>query len=62
MQMQAELDWDRNTQGQLLAAFYLGYMLAQLPAGFIAARFGPRNSVSIGIVCSTQLSTYKPTR
>jgi MFS family permease len=60
VRMQAELDWDRSTQGRVLAAFFLGYMLAQLPAGYIAARVGPRKSIAVGIFVSSLLNLLLP--
>ena len=41
VRMQAELGWDRSTQGLVLAAFYLGYTAVMLPAGYICALWGP---------------------
>ena len=60
VRMQAELRWDRSTQGKLLAAFYFGYMAGQLPSGYIAARFGPRISVTVGLLCSSLLNLLLP--
>ena len=58
--MQSELDWDRSTQGKVVAAFFGGYMIAQLPAGYFAARFGPRVSITVGLVCSSLLNLLLP--
>ena len=44
VRMQVDMDWDRELQGQILAAFFFGYVLMQMPGGFIATRVGPRRS------------------
>ncbi|XP_014288919.1 putative inorganic phosphate cotransporter [Halyomorpha halys] len=35
-------EWDEKTQGQILGAFFYGYILTQMPAGIISDLFGPR--------------------
>jgi MFS family permease len=60
VRMQVDLDWDRSTQGRVLAAFFLGYMVAQLPAGYAAARVGPRKSIFVGLCCSSLLNLLLP--
>jgi MFS family permease len=56
VRMQVEMDWDRKLQGQILAAFFFGYVLMQIPGGFIATRWGPRRSAMIGL-CLSSLTT-----
>lgn len=60
VRMQVDLDWNRSTQGQVLAAFFLGYMVAQLPAGYVAAHLGPRRSIAIGMAISSLLTLLLP--
>ena len=47
VRMQSTFGWSRHTQGQILASFFLGYMLAQLPAGWTG---WPTMSGSLGAV------------
>eukprot|EP00795_Rhopilema_esculentum_P016457 gene16457-7871_t len=35
-----EFDWDNKLQGNILGAFFYGYLITQIPGGYIAARFG----------------------
>ncbi|GLD99430.1 hypothetical protein PINS_up008149 [Pythium insidiosum] len=44
---------DKAQQGQVLAAFFYGYMLTQLPGGFLAARFGAKPVLLTGVVVWT---------
>jgi len=60
VRMQAQLGWDRSTQGGVLAAFFLGYMVAQLPAGYAAVRFGPRRTIFAGLLVSSMINLLLP--
>lgn len=33
-------DWDKETQGLILGSFFLGYVLTQLPGGWLASKYG----------------------
>jgi ACS family glucarate transporter-like MFS transporter len=44
--IQAELSISDQTMGQIFAMFAIGYALFQIPAGWMADRFGPRNTLS----------------
>lgn len=35
-----EFDWNKSTQGLVLGAFFWGYLITQIPGGWIAAKFG----------------------
>lgn len=35
-----EFDWDKETQGIILGAFFWGYLVTQIPGGWLAQRFG----------------------
>ena len=37
-----EFDWSPSVQSQLLASFYYCYLILQLPAGYIAGRYGAK--------------------
>ncbi|XP_037085772.1 putative inorganic phosphate cotransporter isoform X2 [Pollicipes pollicipes] len=39
---EGEFAWDEVTQGTLLSAFYWGYLVMQVPGGFLAERFGSK--------------------
>ena len=38
-----EFAWDKKTQGLVLASFFWGYMLTQVPGGYFAAKFGGKH-------------------
>lgn len=37
-----EYKWDATIKGNLLASFFWGYVITQIPAGQLAQRFGPK--------------------
>jgi len=37
-----EYQWDSTIKGNLLASFFWGYVITQIPAGHLAQRFGPK--------------------
>lgn len=47
---QSELGLDKQSTGDILASFFFAYALGQLPAGFLADRFGPRRMITIYIL------------
>ena len=40
---EGEFDWDKSTQGLVLGAFFWGYMVTQVPGGYLAAKFGGKH-------------------
>lgn len=55
-----EFEWDSRTQGLLLSGFFYGYLLAQLPAGWIAARAGAAALMGAGVAGSALLALLAP--
>ena len=41
--------WSNLVQGVALASFFIGYLLAQVPAGFGSLQFGGKNLIGIGL-------------
>ena len=33
-----DFDWDSKTQGLILASFFYGYILTQIPGGYLATK------------------------
>ncbi|XP_046326802.2 sialin-like [Haliotis rufescens] len=44
----AEFNWNKGEQSGILSAFYYGYIFAQIPAGWLAGRFGGKYVLGIG--------------
>ena len=54
--MAAENAWSASTQGVIMAAFFLGYLTLQIPAGMLADRFGGKWGIGTG--CASLVSIY----
>jgi ACS family glucarate transporter-like MFS transporter len=49
--IQDEFLLSNQTMGWILSAFLLGYALLQIPGGWAGDRFGPRNVLTVAILC-----------
>ncbi|XP_025103370.1 sialin-like isoform X2 [Pomacea canaliculata] len=52
--------WSSELQGQVLASFFYGYILSQLPGGFLANRFGGKYFFGGGIFLTAILTLLTP--
>ncbi|XP_035828102.1 sialin [Aplysia californica] len=55
-----EFDWDPTTQGYILGAFFYGYIVTQLPGGWLASRFGGKRLFGLGVLCTSVLTLLTP--
>ncbi|XP_025081540.1 sialin-like [Pomacea canaliculata] len=46
---EGEFDWSKGTQGQILGAFFYGYLLLQLPGGILSQSMGSKVVISVGM-------------
>ena len=35
-----DFEWDSGTQGLILASFFYGYIVTQIPGGYLATKYG----------------------
>lgn len=56
----AEFDWSETLQGHILSAFYYGYVLAQIPGGILAQRYGGKHVFGVGIFLTSVLTLLTP--
>lgn len=45
--MQAHFGWSDTTKGFVLSSFFVGYMLSQIPGGWLASRIGGKAVMKI---------------
>lgn len=51
-QQKAQFDWDPETVGMIHGSFFWGYIVTQIPGGFICQKFAANRSVyALFIVC-----------
>ncbi|XP_054284622.1 putative inorganic phosphate cotransporter isoform X3 [Macrosteles quadrilineatus] len=57
----AEFHWDQHMQHNIIKSLYVGYIVAHLPAGILADKFGGKHVFGAGILVSSFLSLTFPT-
>ncbi|XP_033732524.1 sialin-like [Pecten maximus] len=55
-----EFGWDKSLRGILLGAFFWGYTIMQIPAGWLAEQYGPRETVFGGMLLVSALTLLTP--
>ncbi|XP_057596023.1 sialin [Hippopotamus amphibius kiboko] len=52
--------WDAETQGWILGSFFYGYIITQIPGGYIASRSGGRLLLGFGILGTAVFTLFTP--
>ncbi|XP_012943348.2 sialin [Aplysia californica] len=55
-----EFDWDKDTQSLMLSAFFYGYIVLQVPGGWMAGRFGGKRVLGIGVLVTAIATVLLP--
>ncbi|KAK7902121.1 hypothetical protein WMY93_018890 [Mugilogobius chulae] len=53
-------DWDFETQGWILGSFFYGYILTQIPGGYLAGRLGPKWLFGFGVLGTVLFTLLTP--
>lgn len=53
-------NWDFATQGWILGSFFYGYILTQIPGGYLAGRYGPKWLMGLGILGTVIFTLLTP--
>ncbi|XP_050432551.1 putative inorganic phosphate cotransporter [Adelges cooleyi] len=53
-------DWDEETQGLVLSAFYYGYVITHVPGGLMAQKYGGKHVLGLGILSTAVLTLITP--
>ncbi|MCK9284959.1 MAG: ACS family MFS transporter [Rhodocyclaceae bacterium] len=48
--MQEQFGWSETTKGLVLSSFFIGYMLCQVPSGWLANRLGGKIMLSVAVI------------
>jgi MFS family permease len=43
------LEWSKELRGYILSSFFYGYVITQVPGGWLASRFGGKHVFGIGV-------------
>ncbi|CAN8003494.1 unnamed protein product, partial [Ixodes pacificus] len=60
MELEGDFDWDEQVQSMILASFFYGYILLQLPGGRLADRVGGKYPLGAGILVSSAMTLITP--
>lgn len=52
----SEFNWNTKVQGLILSSFYYGYIIPQIPGGFLASKYGGRNLFGAGVLMTSLLT------
>uniref|UniRef100_T1IXH3 Sialin n=1 Tax=Strigamia maritima TaxID=126957 RepID=T1IXH3_STRMM len=55
-----EFNWDTKLQGTILGAFFYGYIVTQIPGGWMATYFGGKIIFGIGVMLTALLTLLTP--
>ena len=52
--------WNQTTRGLIQSAFFYGYVLTQIPGGYLADKFGGKQVLSFGVVAWSLMTLITP--
>ncbi|XP_051774833.1 sialin isoform X3 [Erpetoichthys calabaricus] len=55
-----QFQWDSTTQGVILSSFFYGYILTQVPGGYLAGYFGGKLFLGLGVLVTAALTLLTP--
>jgi MFS transporter, ACS family, solute carrier family 17 (sodium-dependent inorganic phosphate cotransporter), other len=58
--MRSQFGWDQAVKGTVLAAFFVGYLLCMLPAGWMANRYGGRRVLAGAVIWWSAFTVLTP--
>lgn len=53
-------DWNSETQGWILGSFFYGYIVTQIPGGYLARKYGSKWLLGLGILCTVAFTLLTP--
>lgn len=55
-----EFDWDEATQGLILSSFFYGYVVTQIPGGWLSERLGGKHLFGFAVLITAILTLLTP--
>nr|XP_006819872.1 PREDICTED: sialin-like isoform X2 [Saccoglossus kowalevskii] len=55
-----EFQWDQRMQGIILGSFFYGYILTQVPGGYLGLRYSGKKMFGFGVLCTSVLTLVTP--
>lgn len=58
--LNGEFNWDKNTQGLILASYFVGYLITEIPGGWLSLKFGSKIVLALAILIASILTIILP--
>ena len=55
-----ELEWSKELRGYVLSSFFYGYIVTQVPGGWLAARYGGKHVYGVGLLVAVLATLVAP--
>ena len=55
-----EFYWDKQTQGLILSFYFVGYLLTEIPGGWLSLKFGSKIVLAVAILVGSVLTLLLP--
>ncbi|RNA33599.1 sialin-like, partial [Brachionus plicatilis] len=52
--------WTKDMQGLILATYFIGYFITEIPGGYMSLKFGPKRVLAISLLTSSILTMALP--
>jgi len=59
-QFNGEFNWDKRLQGLILSSYFVGYLLTNMPGGWLSFKFGSKIVLAVSIFVSSLLTLGLP--
>ena len=59
-QFYGEFDWDKRLQGLVLSSYFVGYLLTNMPGGWLSFKFGSKIVLAVSLFVSSLLTLGLP--
>ena len=59
-QVPPDFAWESSTQGLILGSFFYGYIVTQIPGGWLATKYGGKRVFLVGISATAILTVLTP--
>ena len=58
--VQGEFDWPKQLRGIMLSAFFWGYIITQVPTGWLTSRWGSKLVITVGMLVANVANILIP--
>ncbi|XP_067947012.1 sialin-like isoform X3 [Watersipora subatra] len=59
-EVSGDIEWDKDLQGWVLSSFFYGYLVTQIPGGYLSGRFGGKKVMLVGMTVYGLVTVLTP--